>query len=80
MKLTKELLTNLQQAIDQGADVFVEDHAITIEWPETIEGYDDADEFTYLIRKQFAGDRRYVFAGCIGCASLYIREKEGVLA
>lgn len=73
MKLDSTMLINLLQAADQGADILVDDHSITIEWPETNEGYDAAFDLGYQLRHQYKGDRRYTF--CNGTASLYIREE-----
>lgn len=72
MKLDSTMLINLLQAADQGADILADDHSVTIEWPETNEGYDAAFEMGYQFRQQYKGDRRYTF--CNGLASLYIRE------
>lgn len=73
MKLDSTMLINLLQATDQGADILVDDHSITMEWPETNEGYDAAFDMGFRLRCQYKGDRRYTF--CNGTASLYIREE-----
>lgn len=73
MKLDSTMLINLLQAADQGADILVDDHSITIEYPVTNAGFDAAFDLAYQLRHQYKYDRRY--AVCTGVASLYIREE-----
>ena len=73
MKLDSTMLINLLKAADQGADILVDDRSITIEWPETNDGYDAAFDTGHRLRCQYKKDRRYSF--CNGCASIYIREE-----